>query len=139
MFHIQATGVSTEPIREAPARFLASLTPEQRDRTLFPVDDLEWRRWRVPSASLCPRVADGLMIVIVDRWSGEAYSASFWTDIAKRRLTPSIGKYSIGVQEMLSEDLCNDLKKQLHTITKNANTELVSRPDEWGRINFEKA
>ena len=45
LFHIRATGVSTEPIREAAARFLASLTPEQRDRTLFPVDDLEWQRW----------------------------------------------------------------------------------------------
>ena len=45
LFHIRATGVSTEPIREAAAKFLASLTPEQRDRTLFPVDDLEWRRW----------------------------------------------------------------------------------------------
>ena len=45
LFHIRAAGVSTEPIREAAARFLASLTPEQRDRTLFPVDDLEWRRW----------------------------------------------------------------------------------------------
>ena len=45
LFHIRATGVSTEPIREAAAKFLASLTPEQRERTLFPVDDLEWRRW----------------------------------------------------------------------------------------------
>ena len=45
LFHIRATGVSTEPIREAAAKFLASLTPEQREHTLFPVDDLEWRRW----------------------------------------------------------------------------------------------
>ena len=45
LFHIQATGVSTAPIREAAAAFLASLTPDQRDRTLYPVDDLEWRRW----------------------------------------------------------------------------------------------
>ena len=45
LFHIRATGVSTAPIREAAATFLASLTPEQRGRTLFPVDDLEWRRW----------------------------------------------------------------------------------------------
>ena len=45
LFQIRATGVSTEPIREAAAKFLASLTPEQRDRTLFAVDDLEWRRW----------------------------------------------------------------------------------------------
>ena len=45
LFRIQATGVSTKPIRAAAVTFLASLTPEQRGRTLFPVDDLEWRRW----------------------------------------------------------------------------------------------
>ncbi len=45
LFHIEATGVSTAPIRDAAVAFLASLTPEQRDRTLFPVDDSEWRRW----------------------------------------------------------------------------------------------
>ena len=45
LFRIQATGVSAAPIREAAAAFLASLTPDQRDRTLYPVDDLEWRRW----------------------------------------------------------------------------------------------
>ncbi len=45
LFHIRATGVSTEPIRDAAAAFLASLTPEQRGRTLFAVDDPEWRRW----------------------------------------------------------------------------------------------
>ena len=45
LFRIEATGVSTEPIRDAAVAFLASLTPGQRDRTVFPVDDLEWRRW----------------------------------------------------------------------------------------------
>ncbi|MCY3820895.1 MAG: DUF3500 domain-containing protein [Gammaproteobacteria bacterium] len=45
LFPIEATGVSTEPIRAAAVTFLESLTPEQRDRTLFPVDDPEWRRW----------------------------------------------------------------------------------------------
>ncbi len=45
LFRVEATGVSTEPIRDAAVAFLASLTPEQRDRTVFPVDDLEWRRW----------------------------------------------------------------------------------------------
>ena len=45
LFHIEATGVSTAPIRDAAIAFLSSLTPEQRDRTLFPVDDSEWRRW----------------------------------------------------------------------------------------------
>ena len=45
LFPIAATGVSTEPIRAAAVAFLASLTPEQRGRTLYPVDDPEWRRW----------------------------------------------------------------------------------------------
>ncbi|MCY4029382.1 MAG: DUF3500 domain-containing protein [Acidobacteria bacterium] len=45
LFPIEATGVSTEPLRDAAVAFLASLTPAQRDRTLFPVDDSEWRRW----------------------------------------------------------------------------------------------
>jgi hypothetical protein len=45
LFPIQSTGVSTEPVRNAAEAFLASLTNVQRSRTLFPVDDLEWRRW----------------------------------------------------------------------------------------------
>ena len=40
---------------------------------------------------------------------------------------------------MLTEDLLNALCEQLRTITKYSSTELVSRPDEWGPINFEKA
>jgi hypothetical protein len=45
LFPIRATGVSTEPVRLAAERFLASLAPEQRGRTTFPVDHIEWRRW----------------------------------------------------------------------------------------------
>lgn len=45
LFPISATGVSTEPVRLAADAFLASLTPEQRSRTTFPVDDSEWRKW----------------------------------------------------------------------------------------------
>jgi hypothetical protein len=32
-------------VRTAAERFLAALTPEQRARTMFPVDDPEWRKW----------------------------------------------------------------------------------------------
>ncbi|MYE11022.1 MAG: DUF3500 domain-containing protein [Gammaproteobacteria bacterium] len=59
LFHIRATGVSTEPIRDAAATFLASLTPEQRERTMFPVDDLEWRRWANVSGAV--RLGVGLL------------------------------------------------------------------------------
>jgi hypothetical protein len=45
LFPIRATGVSTEPVRRAAQAFLAALTPEQRTRTTYGVDDLEWRKW----------------------------------------------------------------------------------------------
>jgi hypothetical protein len=45
LFGIHSTGVSTEPVCTAAERFLASLTKPQRDRTMFAVDDPEWRKW----------------------------------------------------------------------------------------------
>jgi hypothetical protein len=45
LFPIRSTGVSTEPVRQAAESFLAALTPEQREKTTFPVDDPEWRKW----------------------------------------------------------------------------------------------
>src|SRR5262245_50587883 len=43
LFKIRSTGVSTEPVLKAANAFLAVLTPEQRSKTTFPVDDPEWR------------------------------------------------------------------------------------------------
>jgi hypothetical protein len=40
--------VSTEAIRAAAERFIEVLDREQRDRTLFAVDDPEWRKWMNP-------------------------------------------------------------------------------------------
>jgi hypothetical protein len=45
LFSIRSTGVSTEPVRKAAGAFLASLNGEQRERTVFAVDDPEWRKW----------------------------------------------------------------------------------------------
>src|SRR5262249_6003450 len=45
LFKIQSSGVSTESVRKAAEAFLASLTNEQRAKTMFPVDDPEWRKW----------------------------------------------------------------------------------------------
>ena len=45
LFPIRSTGVSTAPVRNAAERFLASLTAEQRAKTMFAVDDPEWRKW----------------------------------------------------------------------------------------------
>jgi hypothetical protein len=45
LFEIGPTGVSTEPVRNAADRFITSLTNVQLSRTMFPVDDIEWRKW----------------------------------------------------------------------------------------------
>ena len=45
LFPIRSTGVSTAPVREATQSFLAMLSAEQLDRTRYPVDDPEWRKW----------------------------------------------------------------------------------------------
>jgi hypothetical protein len=45
LFKIEATGVSTGPVRKAAEAFLAGLTDAQLAKTLFPVDDSEWRKW----------------------------------------------------------------------------------------------
>jgi len=45
LFAVEPAGVSTDDVREAADRFLASLSAEQRARTLYPVDASEWRNW----------------------------------------------------------------------------------------------
>jgi len=45
LFGIHSTGVSTSAVRNAAEAFLNSLTTEQRSKTLYPVDDPEWRKW----------------------------------------------------------------------------------------------
>jgi hypothetical protein len=45
LFEIRSTGVSTAPVRDAADRFLATLSDPQRQSTVFPEDDMEWRKW----------------------------------------------------------------------------------------------
>ncbi|HXW93072.1 MAG TPA: DUF3500 domain-containing protein, partial [Terriglobales bacterium] len=45
LFEIRPSGVATEPVRNAAEAFIASLTPVQLARTIYPVDDIEWRKW----------------------------------------------------------------------------------------------
>ena len=45
LFRLASTGVSTAPVRVAASAFLNSLSAEQREKTKFPVDDPEWRKW----------------------------------------------------------------------------------------------
>jgi hypothetical protein len=45
LFPLRKTGISTGPIVAAANTFLRSLTPAQNIKTLFAVDDSEWRKW----------------------------------------------------------------------------------------------
>ena len=45
LFPIRSTGVSTGGVRKAAEGFLAALTTDQRDKTVFGLDDPEWRKW----------------------------------------------------------------------------------------------
>ncbi len=45
LFRIAETGADTVDVRTAASEFLAALTETQRERTLFAVDDTEWRNW----------------------------------------------------------------------------------------------
>ena len=45
LFSIRASGVSTTPVMEAARQFLATLEPDQKVRSVFSVQDSEWRHW----------------------------------------------------------------------------------------------
>jgi hypothetical protein len=45
LFSIKSTGVSTDATRKAAETFLAGLSPEQKAKSVFPVNDDEWRKW----------------------------------------------------------------------------------------------
>jgi hypothetical protein len=45
LYATRSTGVSTKPVVDAAKAFLAALSAEQRTKTLFAVDDPEWRKW----------------------------------------------------------------------------------------------
>lgn len=45
LFHISPTGVSTEPVRNAAEKFIATLNNVQLAHTVFTVDDVQWRKW----------------------------------------------------------------------------------------------
>ena len=59
LFKIRSTGVSTAGVRQAATAFLAGLSPEQRAKTVFPVNDLEWQLW--DNRHFAPRQGAGFL------------------------------------------------------------------------------
>ena len=45
LFKIKSTGVTTKPVVDAASKFLESLSDEQYVRTMYAIDDIEWRSW----------------------------------------------------------------------------------------------
>ena len=45
LFEIRSTGVSTAAVVGAAEQFLSALSSDQRRKTVFPEDDVEWRKW----------------------------------------------------------------------------------------------
>jgi hypothetical protein len=45
LFQVTPSGVSTEAVRQAAEKFIGSLTSVQLARTMFPVEDVKWRKW----------------------------------------------------------------------------------------------
>jgi len=45
LFEIKPTGVSTAAVRSAAERLISTLNPVQLARSMYPVDDIEWRKW----------------------------------------------------------------------------------------------
>lgn len=48
LFPIRQTGVSTAPVKKAAEAFIATLSAEEKKKTLFAADDPEWRKWMNP-------------------------------------------------------------------------------------------
>lgn len=55
LFPIQATGVSTDSIRQAAETFLGTLSTIDLSRTHFAIDDPEWRDWSNVDVGIFPR------------------------------------------------------------------------------------
>ncbi len=45
LFKVRSSGVSTKPVKQAAEAFLKGLNDEQRKRTMYAVNDDEWRKW----------------------------------------------------------------------------------------------
>jgi hypothetical protein len=45
LFEIKSAGVSTAAVRSAAERFIGTLNSLQLARSMYPVDDIEWRKW----------------------------------------------------------------------------------------------
>ncbi|TDJ34543.1 MAG: DUF3500 domain-containing protein [Gammaproteobacteria bacterium] len=85
LFRIESTGVSTQPVVAAANNFIASLSEAQRGRLLFPVDDLEWRRW----ANIHISTRQGVGLLEMNEYQSRAAMELLGTGLSSRGLQTS--------------------------------------------------
>ena len=110
LFPIRATGVSTAPVVAAAKVFLASLTSEQRSRTEYAVDDVEWRRWNN-----------------VHRYDRQGVS---FKEMDERQRDAAHGLLRAGLSPRGFEKSRNVMRLNEHL------AELVSKPEEYGEYLY---
>ena len=127
LFPLHSSGVSTEPIRQAAASFLTTLTPEQQVRTVFAVDAPEWRRWS--------NVDNGIYVrqgVSLEEMSEDQHDAAF--DLLRAslsakglRLSQNIMKTDQTLRELNNNILRYGEEKYFFTVMG-----IPSREEAWG-------
>lgn len=86
LFKIESTGVSTQPVVEAANAFISSLNDEQRARTVFEVDDSEWRRW----ANIHVSTRQGVGLLEMNQAQSDAAFALLAATLSARGLDTAI-------------------------------------------------
>jgi hypothetical protein len=127
LFPIRATGVSTAPIVDAANALLAALTPTQTIRTIFAVDDAEWRRWSNVDNGLYTR--QGVSLREMSPLQREAAMALMRASLSAKglALSQSIMKTDQTLREINDDTLSYD--EQLYFFT------VMGRPsatEPWG-------
>jgi hypothetical protein len=127
LFPIRASGVSTAPIVQAAQAWLATLTPAQALRTVFAVDDDEWRRWSNVDNGLYTR--HGVSLREMSAPQREAATALLRTSLSATglALSQAIMKTDQTLREINADPLSYD--EQLYFFT------VMGRPsatEPWG-------
>ncbi len=127
LFPVKATGVSTEPIRLAADAFLASLTPTQSIRTVFAIDDSEWRRWSNVDNGIYVR--QGVSLKEMTEAQRRAAMALMRASLSAKglALTEAIRKTDQTLREINDDPVSYD--EQLYFFTMMG---MPSRTEPWG-------
>jgi uncharacterized protein DUF3500 len=114
LFRIESSGVSAEPLRKAAEEFLAALSPEQRKKTVFPVDDSEWRKW----ANQHLYVRQGVPFYEMDEAQKDSAFALFRASLSEEgfQLTRDIMNLNRTLGELSDDDFLQ-YNEQLYWIT----------------------